>query len=210
MSTWAQQVRPGQLLVVLDDTNARARLAAATAALRTAEAGYQSVEAAGSHQEQLALAGNLSKATIDRDQAAKDIDVIENLAAKGAAAPSEVTQAQLRLQVANARSAHTRRTEDETVRARGSDPGPVERDRSRGGARRRGRGHRAIECARSLRGYGLFPSRHALRLHRARRRDFAGREPRQTAGEGVFRRTRYRRTWNSMIRSASCGMPNPI
>ena len=37
-----EQVRPGQLLVTLDDSNARARLAAATAALRAAQAGYQS------------------------------------------------------------------------------------------------------------------------------------------------------------------------
>jgi HlyD family secretion protein len=97
-----QQVRPGQLLAVLDDTSARARLAAATASLRTAEAGYQSVQAGGSHQEQLALTGNLAKATLDRDQATKDLDVIQKLAAKGAAASSEVTQAQLRLQVADA------------------------------------------------------------------------------------------------------------
>jgi HlyD family secretion protein len=97
-----EQVRPGQLLAVLDDTSARARLAAATASLRTAEAGYQSVQAGGSHQEQLALTGNLAKATLDRDQAAKDLDVIQKLAAKGAAASSEVTQAQLRLQVADA------------------------------------------------------------------------------------------------------------
>jgi len=97
-----EQVRPGQLLVALDDTNARARLAAATAALRAAQAGYQSVEGGGSHQEQLSLSSNLAKATIDRDQAAKDLDVIQKLAAKGAAAPSEVAQAQLRLEVANA------------------------------------------------------------------------------------------------------------
>jgi HlyD family secretion protein len=97
-----EQVRPGQLLAVLDDTNAQARLAAATAALRAAEAGYQGVEAGGTHQEQLALSSSLAKATIDRDQAAKDLDVIQKLAAKGAASPSEVAQAQLRLEVANA------------------------------------------------------------------------------------------------------------
>jgi HlyD family secretion protein len=97
-----QQVRQGQLLVALDDSSARAKLAAATAALRAAEAGFQSVESGGNHQEQLALASNLAKAQIDCDQAARDLDVVQKLAAKGAAAPSEVAQAQTRLDLAKA------------------------------------------------------------------------------------------------------------
>jgi HlyD family secretion protein len=97
-----QQVQKGQLLAVLDDANARAKLAAATAALRAAEAGYQSVESGGTHQEQLALASNLAKAQIDCEQAARDLDVVQKLAAKGAAAPSEVAQAQTRLNLAKA------------------------------------------------------------------------------------------------------------
>jgi HlyD family secretion protein len=97
-----EQVRQGQLLVALDDSNARAKLAAATAALRSAEAGFQSVESGGTHQEQLALASNLAKAQIDCDQAARDLDVVQKLAAKGAAAPSEVAQAQTRLTLAEA------------------------------------------------------------------------------------------------------------
>jgi HlyD family secretion protein len=96
------RVHAGQLLVTLDDSNARAKLAAATAALRSAQAGYQTVEAGGSHQEQLALASNIAKAQIDRDQAARDLDAIQKLTAKGAAAPSEVVQAQTRLEIAQA------------------------------------------------------------------------------------------------------------
>jgi HlyD family secretion protein len=96
------RVHGGQLLVTLDDSNARAKLAAATAALRAAQAGYQTVESGGSHQEQLALASNIAKAQIDCDQAARDLDAIQKLAAKGAAAPSEVVQAQTRLQIAQA------------------------------------------------------------------------------------------------------------
>jgi HlyD family secretion protein len=96
------RVKAGQLLVTLDDTSARARLAAAVAALRAAQAGYQTVEAGGNHQEQLALSSNIGKAQIDRDQAARDLDVIQKLAAKGAAAPSEVAQAQTRLEIAQA------------------------------------------------------------------------------------------------------------
>jgi HlyD family secretion protein len=97
-----EQVRPGQLLVSLDDTSARARLAAAIAALRTAEAATQAVEGGGSHQEQLALSSNIAKAQLDRDQASRDVDVIKKLEAKGAASPSEETQAQTRLQIATA------------------------------------------------------------------------------------------------------------
>jgi HlyD family secretion protein len=97
-----EKVHAGQLLVVLDDTDARAKLAAATAALRTAEAGYQGVESGGTHQEQLALSSNIVKARIDCDQATRDLDVIQKLAAKGAAAPSEVAQAQQRWSLAKA------------------------------------------------------------------------------------------------------------
>jgi HlyD family secretion protein len=93
-------VRLGQLLVALDDTAARSRLAAATAALRSAEASYQSVESGGSHQELISLQSNLAKAQIDRDQAARDLDALQKLAAKGAASPSEVAQSQTRLNVA--------------------------------------------------------------------------------------------------------------
>ncbi len=97
-----EKVRAGQLMVILDDAGARARLASATAALRSAEAGYQTVENGGTHQEQLSLVSNIAKAQIDRDQAARDLDVVEKLAAKGAAAASEVNQAKLRLSLANA------------------------------------------------------------------------------------------------------------
>jgi HlyD family secretion protein len=97
-----EKVRPGQLLVSLDDAKARARLAAATAALRSAQAGYQTVENGGSHQEQIAFASNLAKAQIDRDQAARALEVVKQLEAKGAASPSEEAQAQTRLQIATA------------------------------------------------------------------------------------------------------------
>ena len=97
-----ERVPQGKLLVVLDDANARARLAAATAGLRAAEAGYQSVESGGTHQELLALSSNVAKAQIDCDQAARDLDAIQKLAAKGAASPSEVAQAQSRFEIAKA------------------------------------------------------------------------------------------------------------
>ena len=169
-----EQVHKGQLLVTLDDTNARARLAAATAALRAAEAGYQSVESGGTHQEQLALSSNLAKAQIDCDQAARDLDVVQKLAAKGAAAPSEVAQAQTRLTLAQAslHSLQEQKTKPfapvDLTRAHSS----CGRSASRG--RRRKPGDRAIQCARPLRVYGLFPSSHPVWVYRAGSRDIAG------------------------------------
>jgi HlyD family secretion protein len=97
-----QRVKPGQLLVSLDDTAAKAKLAQAIAALRAAEASTSSVQGGGSYQEQLALSSNLAKAQLDRDQASRDLDVIKKLESKGAASPSEEAQAQTRLQVATA------------------------------------------------------------------------------------------------------------
>jgi HlyD family secretion protein len=97
-----EKVRPGQLLVSLDDTNARSRLAASVAELRSAQAGYQSVQAGGSQQEQIAFSSNLAKARIDCEQATKQLEVVKHLASKGSAAPSEVTQAQTRLDIAQA------------------------------------------------------------------------------------------------------------
>src|ERR1700761_6046537 len=97
-----EKVRKGQLLVDLDDTNARARLATAMAALRAAQAGYQSVRSGGSYQEQLALSSNLAKAKIESDQAAHNLEVVQKLATQGAASPGEVTQAQQRVNLAQA------------------------------------------------------------------------------------------------------------
>jgi HlyD family secretion protein len=97
-----QQVRKGQLLLALDDSNAQARMAAAIAALRAAEAGYQTVESGGTHQEQLALTSNIDKARIDCEQATRELGVVQKLAAKGAASPSEVAQAQTRVDIAQA------------------------------------------------------------------------------------------------------------
>jgi HlyD family secretion protein len=97
-----ESVRAGKLLVSLDDDSARARLAAAVASLRSAQAGYQATENGGTHQEQLSLATNIAKARLDCEQAERELETIKALAAKGSAAPSEVTQAQTRLAVAQA------------------------------------------------------------------------------------------------------------
>lgn len=97
-----EQVQQGKLLVQLGDTDARAKLAAAGAALRGAQANLHSVELGGSQQERNALASNITRAKLARDQAAKDLTAVQKLESQGAAAPSEVTLAQQRLAAADA------------------------------------------------------------------------------------------------------------
>ncbi len=94
-------VPAGKLLLQLDDTDARAKLAAASAALQGAKAALQAVESGGSQRQRLELAGNIANAKLDRDQAASALASVKKLAAQGAAAPSEVAQAEQRLAVAD-------------------------------------------------------------------------------------------------------------
>jgi HlyD family secretion protein len=97
-----EKVPEGKLLLQLDDTDARARLAAAAAALHGAQANLQALEAGGSQQARIMLTSNLTKAKLERDQAASDLAAIQNLASQGAASPSETTQAEQRLATAEA------------------------------------------------------------------------------------------------------------
>ena len=87
------QVHAGQLLVTLDDTNARARLAAATGHYAPPKPAIRGWRAAAHIRAARALQ-QYRQSKIDRDQAARDLDAVQKLAAKGAAAPSEVAQAQ--------------------------------------------------------------------------------------------------------------------
>jgi HlyD family secretion protein len=96
-----ERVPKGKLLLSLDDADAVAHSASALATLRGAEASYQAAEGGGTLEERTSLAGELAKARMDRDQAQGDLDALKKLASQGAAAPSEVTSAQQRLDLAN-------------------------------------------------------------------------------------------------------------
>jgi HlyD family secretion protein len=97
-----QKVSPGTLLLSMDDTDARARLATALAAMKTAQNAYNATLAGGTQAERLSLGGELSKAQIDRDQAQHDLDALRKLQLTGAASASEVAAAQERLDTDNA------------------------------------------------------------------------------------------------------------
>jgi HlyD family secretion protein len=94
-------VPKGKLLLSLDDADAIAHSAAALATLRGAQANYQAAEQGGTQEERNSLAGELTKAQMDRDQAQRDLDTLRKLVAQGAAAPGEVASAQQRLDAAN-------------------------------------------------------------------------------------------------------------
>lgn len=95
------KVPQGKLLLAMDDTDARARVAAALAGLSGAQAGYQAAQRGGTPEQRVTLQGDLQRAEIERNQAQADLNALKKLEASGAASPSEVAAAQQRLAVDN-------------------------------------------------------------------------------------------------------------
>ena len=91
------QVPAGKLLLELDDMQARARVATAESGVKAAQAALDAATHNGSSQERQASAAEISRASMDRDQARRDLDAISKLKSTGAASASEVAVAQARL-----------------------------------------------------------------------------------------------------------------
>jgi len=96
------RVPEGKLLVSMDDTEARTRVAAALTALRGAQASYDALTKGGTQQERYTLAGDVARTQADRDQAEKQLATLTKLAALGSASASEVAAAKQHLDQANA------------------------------------------------------------------------------------------------------------
>jgi HlyD family secretion protein len=96
------KVSAGKLLMVLDDIQARARLATAQAAVKNAEAAMEAATHNGTREQQQASAAETTRARMDRDQAQHDLDALTKLNAAGAASNSEVAAARQRVASANA------------------------------------------------------------------------------------------------------------
>ena len=92
-----ENVRAGQLLLAMDESEARSRVAAAEAALKGAQAGYQSAQRGGTQEERISLQGEIDRARIDREQAQHDLDALQKLQGSGASSSSEISAAQTRL-----------------------------------------------------------------------------------------------------------------
>src|ERR1700743_481811 len=64
-----QKVKTGELLLKMDDADARARLATAKATLQTAEATMHDLSQGGTQDERIGFAGDLNRAQLQQQQA---------------------------------------------------------------------------------------------------------------------------------------------
>jgi len=97
-----QWVKPGQLLLQLEDVNARLQAARAEAQLKGAQADVSAVEQGGTKEEVLATRNALIKAQADGDAARRNLEAMQRLLQTGAASQAEVDAAQNQLRVADA------------------------------------------------------------------------------------------------------------
>jgi HlyD family secretion protein len=91
------KVHKGQLLIQLDDSDARKELTRALAALRGAESGTADVQVQNATSE-----ADLEKAQTEHDQATRNFQAIQRLVEHGAASQAELSAAQDRVNRANA------------------------------------------------------------------------------------------------------------
>lgn len=96
------KVKAGQLLVQLENGEARSQAAKARAQLKGAEADLNAVQSGGTHEEVLTNQSQLVKAQAERDAAQRNLEAMQRLQQKGAASPEEVQAAQNRLKAAQA------------------------------------------------------------------------------------------------------------
>jgi HlyD family secretion protein len=95
-------VKKGQLLVVLDDADARTQAAKAQTQLKAAQADLAAIERGGNQEEVLNLDVQLVKARTDRDSAQRNLDALKKLEQEGAASAGEVRDAENSLARADA------------------------------------------------------------------------------------------------------------
>ncbi|MGO9774969.1 MAG: efflux RND transporter periplasmic adaptor subunit [Terracidiphilus sp.] len=117
-------VTEGKLLMVLDDVQARARLASAESGVKAAQAALEAATHNGSQQERQMSAADETRARLERDEARRSLDALTKLNSTGAASPNEVADARQRLDAAEAnlhaldQSANDRYSPAEIERAR--------------------------------------------------------------------------------------------
>jgi HlyD family secretion protein len=118
------QVAAGKLLMVLDDMEARARLATAESGVKAAQAALEAETRNGTQQERQIAVADGTRARLERDEARRSLAALTKLNAAGAASASEVAAARQRLETAEAslqalnQSASSRYSTAEVERAR--------------------------------------------------------------------------------------------
>lgn len=96
------KVPAGKLLIVLDDLEARARLATAESGVKTAEAALESIRHNGTVEQRQASAAEVDRDKLDLAQAQRNLDALIHLNATGAASAAEVAAARQQLASAQA------------------------------------------------------------------------------------------------------------
>ena len=96
------KVPAGKLLMLLDDTDARAREATAESGVKAAQAALDAATHNGTQEQRQMAAGDIARARLERDQAQHDVEALTRLNSSGAASASEVNAAKARLQTAEA------------------------------------------------------------------------------------------------------------
>jgi HlyD family secretion protein len=91
-------VKQGELLVQLEDSDARSAASKALAQLRAAEADLSSLKAGGTHEEVITTTSQLEKARIERDTAQRNLEALRKLQQNGAASQGEIDAAENQLQ----------------------------------------------------------------------------------------------------------------
>jgi HlyD family secretion protein len=95
-------VKAGQMLLRLDDADARLQAARAQAQLKGAEADLSAVQGGGTREEILTTRNALVKAQADRDIANRNLQALQRLLQSGAASQAEVDAAQNKVHVTDA------------------------------------------------------------------------------------------------------------
>jgi len=93
------KVKPGQLLLKMDDKYALANLAHANSTLRAAELAASDIEHGGSQDERNTFAADLNRNKLQRQQDAASLTALQQLQKQGAASAGEVAAAQHRVEV---------------------------------------------------------------------------------------------------------------
>ncbi len=95
-------VKKGQLLVQMDDAQAREQAARALSEMRTSDAETSAIQSGGNQEEVLTLQSELVKARTERDAALRNRDGLRRLLQNNAASSGEVKAAEEQLQRADA------------------------------------------------------------------------------------------------------------
>jgi len=94
-------VAAGQLLVKMDDVDAKSRLASAESSLAQAQLQLSDLQHGGSNEERNSFSNNISTAKLEQQSAETNLKALQLLQQKGSASANEVASAEQRLRSAN-------------------------------------------------------------------------------------------------------------